>query len=68
MYKRVDVDSAPTRGFGYENQDGKMEGVVALHPGCVKLDMAGMSDRVYTEDIPNLIKSLQAIYDQLKEV
>lgn len=73
MYKRIDGDetSMPS-GFIYSNQDGDIEGVhldgetvdIGLQHGDRRISSEGFT--AYVDDLPNLIKALQAAYHQMK--
>lgn len=72
MYKRVDgtvLEEPSFDGFSYINKDGKEESVeinlgifdvVSINLYCCE------KAHVYLEDIPNLIKALQATYNHIK--
>jgi len=71
MYKRVDgiEEDEIIEGFTYENKLSSIETVLMESNFFVQLiesEGDGMS-QVYYEDIPNLIKALQAVYDHWKE-
>ena len=68
MFVRVDeADKEPIEGFSYFNLDGDEE-QVALCGNCVNI-VDSMFDfaSVYVEDIPKLIKALQAAYDHIQK-
>jgi hypothetical protein len=66
MFKRVDiVDNEKLKGFSYINKDGDEESVslpVGLY-GLVDISVDDNEVRVYKEDIPKLIKALEAVYN-----
>ena len=62
------VDDEEVAGkFGYTNANGNIEYVEIYDLECKWLDFVSCSglpmSMVYTEDIPKLIKALQAAYD-----
>lgn len=72
-YKRVDDDEV-IEGFSYLNKKGKIETVsVDNGVGAVCITVVGgegdSQDKawVWADDIPNLIKALQAAYDDHKK-
>jgi hypothetical protein len=68
MFKRVDAEETVS-GFSYENRHGNIE-CVKLGESCVQAiyeDGCEISLFFY-EDIPKLIKALQAAYDYKKGV
>lgn len=66
MYKRVD-DSEEIEGFSYENKEFDLAIVSYQDDDLIQIDEGGLTTLVYTEDIPKLIKALQAAYDYKKE-
>ena len=64
MFKRVDVEETDElQGFEYENQCGDKERVVLEFDGVKLTEMDdGPLYIVFYEDIPNLIKALQAAF------
>jgi len=67
MIKHIDKDyDATIEGFAYTNQDGDIEEVVydwdmvTIRYGC---EDGGSCSEIYINDIPKLIKALQAAYD-----
>lgn len=68
MFVRVDEEIAEYKieGFSYENAEGSLEYVVAGNCAVVK-DSTGCSVTIFTEDIPKLIKALQAAYDHIQK-
>lgn len=66
-FKRVDKTGPKYDGFMYDSQSGIPEYVI-LGAGCVVIeDSCGEKVTVYKEDIPNLMKALQAAYDYKEE-
>ena len=67
MFKRVDIDSnEKLEGFSYLNQDGDEETVsLPVGPSNVitLLFTDGEKVYIYKEDIPKLIKALEAVYN-----
>ena len=71
MYVSVDDDQAPTftEGYCYTNQNGaveyvKMDGNINVDYRTVYVeDSMGQYCEIYANDIPKLIKALQAAYD-----
>lgn len=71
MYKRVDENvSEELEGFSYLNRDGDKEVVKLICKTVVTFipawDIEGST--VYTDDIPKLIKALQAAYNHQKGI
>ena len=70
VYKRIDIDEdAEYSGFSYMNGDGYEEYVEFSHDDNVLWlgnDVDGFP--VYVDDVPNLIKALQAVYDYKKGI
>ena len=64
MFKRVDAEETDElQGFEYENQCGDKERVVLEFDGVRLTEMDdGPLCIVFYEDIPNLIKALQAAF------
>ena len=61
---RVDLDKTHVDTWAYENHDGFLETVTQVEPHYVEIaDQFENGFSVYNEDIPNLIKALQAAYD-----
>lgn len=62
MFKRVDnTDESDLQGYSYINADGKEEFVCLCPGGDVEItDADNGSVYIYSYDIPNLIKALQA--------
>lgn len=71
MFKRVDDSAAnPIRGFSYVSKSRIQEGV-RLDDSTVEIiyvENEGPNSSIYYEDIPLLIKALQAAYDYKKGV
>ena len=74
MFKRVDVekDDEVIEGFSYVNMDGDEERVAFLSNVDNVVDLqyynrTPMSSVVYVDDIPKLIKALQAAHKYIKE-
>jgi hypothetical protein len=67
MLKRVDTDvETKITGFSYLNQDGCEESVSFNDSSSLTLAVSLDQDSeqwIYKEDIPKLIKALQAAYD-----
>jgi hypothetical protein len=64
MFKRVDREVQPENieGYSYENKHGYEEKVV-MKEGWVNVTQSDETFiEIYYEDIPNLIKALQAAY------
>ena len=65
MFKRVDVTgNEKLEGFSYLNQDGDEESVSL--PDCidfVTISVDNYKTYIYKEDIPKLIKALEAVYN-----
>ena len=59
------VDSSPfTQSFAYYNQDKEVEFIeVNRNSTIAELNINSCDVLIYTEDIPNLIKALQAAYN-----
>lgn len=68
MYKRVDIDEQESiDGFSYNNYDGDLEIVKFFGTEAVTL-VYGDSCQVatiYIEDIPKLVKALEAAYEHI---
>ena len=70
----VDSTKAKVDGYGYLNQDGTTEyitlptedGIVEVIVGRADIGLGGESI-IYYEDIPKLIKALEAVYNHAKE-
>lgn len=70
MFKRVDVDNDVIEGFSYFNRTNNEERVEINRSGAyIKLKEGEDQDMsiVYFQDIPKLIKALQAAYDHITE-
>ena len=70
MFKRVDEDteSIELEGFSYKNNDGVLEFVLMDSFSVSFRDAHGYAvSGVHYEDIPNMIKALQAAYDDHQE-
>lgn len=66
MFKRVDVaDNEKLEGFSYINEDGDEESVsLPVGPrNIVTISIERCDLVVYKEDIPKLIKALEAVYN-----
>lgn len=69
MFRKVDVEVGETEeleGFCYANKNGFTERVTFKSRGVVRIEDSnedGMSD-IYIEDIPKLIKALEAAYKE----
>lgn len=72
MIVMVDNTNENVEGFGYTNQDGDIEYVLQAPFATeqVSLKYADGEDlsTIYTDDIPNLIKALQAAYNHAKGI
>lgn len=68
MLVRVDNVIEKTTQWGYTNADGLLEIVEVEGKSTVQIlcEHEGVS-RVYVNDIPNLIKALQAAYNSIQE-
>lgn len=67
MYKKIDETIERIEGFEYSNKFGAIERVKFLHDTVVFEDDEGDELRAfYLDDIPKLIKALQAAYDYKK--
>jgi len=70
MYKRVDVEDEVVEGFSYRNHHGEIE-IVGLDLESTLYVSINSSEgdvvHLYKEDIPKLIKALQAAYDHKQE-
>jgi len=64
-FKRIDFDDSTLEGFSYENKSGEVE-QVEINTYWATVRATGEKVDVYYEDIPNLIKALQAAYDHKK--
>lgn len=66
MFKRVDVEKEAVTGFHYLNGCASYEGVIVKPSSVLPVYTATSEvlDEVLYEDIPKLIKALQAAYDQ----
>lgn len=66
MFKRVDVTgNEKLEGFSYINKDGEEESVslpIGFY-GLVVISVNGNKVRIYKDDIPKLIKALEAVYN-----
>ena len=73
MFKRVDFEESDEviEGFSYMNMDGDEERVAFDSCGIDIVDLQYYTkvplSAVYVDDIPKLIKALQAAYKHLKE-
>lgn len=67
MYKRVDAPQSDLEGFSYLNKNGNEEYVKVENTNWANIFIIDGGVDVYYEDIPNLIKALQAAYDYAKE-
>ena len=65
MYKRVDCESEDIiEGFSYLNLYGEEEFVgMDRDDSTIKIEVDGEHIYIYDQDIPKLIKALQAAYD-----
>lgn len=67
MLKRVDSHQDKIKGYSYINQDNKEEYVGISDAGGIVAIATFSPDlvctHIYKEDIPNLIKALEAAYD-----
>lgn len=66
MFKRVDiVDNEKLKGFSYINKDGDEESVsLPVRPSnIVTISIDRCDSVVYKDDIPKLIKALEAVYN-----
>lgn len=67
MFVRVDEDTTACSGFCYKNMCGSIENVVVGSGYVYFTDECGDNiNAVYYEDIPKMIKALQAAYDYKK--
>ena len=67
MFKRIDEKHEKIVGYSYANQDGEIEKVKVVDYtdicAIVLISPDETTVHVYREDIPNLVKALQAAYD-----
>lgn len=71
MFVRVDTEEAKKdiEGFSYKNSDGDMEYVIAGDCTVTMLDyLEERLSEVYIDDIPFMIKALQAAYNRQKGI
>lgn len=68
MLVRVDNVTEVANQWGYDNEDGELECIefAANEPSIQILCGDSPTSRIYTEDIPNLIKALQAAYNSVQ--
>ena len=72
MFKRIDESEAQIEGFSYEGKAGVEtvtipEGSSRSNQYVTITDSEGDNISVYRQDIPNLIKALQASYNHQGE-
>lgn len=68
MYIRVDEGYGGVTGYSYSNKNDDIETVEMMHTYVIISDSSLDTSEIYYEDIPNLIKALQAAYDyKMKE-
>lgn len=62
MFIRVDEDCSDVTGYSYLNKNGDSEIVEMMHDYVIISDSCLDTSEIYYEDIPKLIKALQAAY------
>ena len=63
MYKRIDIEE-DIEGYSFANKEGEIELVKMDVPGIILVeDCDGNRSYFYQQDIPKLIKALEAAYN-----